>query len=374
MGIRRLVLAALATLAAFPVRADARALAVAWNDPDSERGALAAMRVVAPWDFLTPALEVGPNAVLHARGRDLFAVSPTDGTITAVDVRSWTIERTYELDAESDPQDIAVTPDRRAYVTRSGATHLLRLDLRTGEAVEVVDLGIFADSDGLPDLGRMVIHRGRLFVQLRRFDASEPGAFAQPLLAVVDLATEQLVDVDPDAPGVQAIELAGTPPRFRMQVFWRTRELMVSSTGNFFDQGGLELIDLTTLRSKGLVIREEDGNVGSDLGAFVRVATDRGFLAYSTDLLLSSHLHSFTFSGEVGPELQVSLDYFTPALAHDRPTDAIFSPDGNFGTTGIRVFDAETEAELTAEPTRTSGVPTDLLLLRATPRPAAPPD
>jgi hypothetical protein len=367
MRFSRLLLV-VASLAGIAGDAHARALAVAWNDDESGRGGLAAMRVVPPWDFVTPVIEIGLDAVLHARDDAIYALSPRDGSITAVDIRSWTVLRTYELGAGSEPQDIAVVPGRKAYVSRAGATRLLRLDLDTGAATEVVDLAPFADADGLPDLARIAVHRGRLFVQLRRIDSEDPLA-ARPALAVVDIATERVVDADPGTPGVQAIALEGTAPRFRMQIFWRTRELLLSSTGGFFDQGGIEVIDLPDLESKGLLIAEADGNVGADLGAFVRVDRDRGFLTYSTDLLLSSHLHEFTFAGDVGPELHVALDYFTPALVHDRPTDVLFAPDGNFGSTGVRAFEADGGRELTTVATPTSGPPSDLLLLRRTPRP-----
>jgi hypothetical protein len=361
------VLLALAATGA-PTRAQARSLAVAWNDPGG-RGAVAAMRVTAPWAFHTAPLEVGANTVLHASGAALYAVSPTDGSLTAIDVRSWTVSRVYDLGGGSDPQDVAVGSGGRAYVTRSGATHLLRLDLGSGETTEVVDLGPFADPDGIPDLGRMTVHQGRLFVQLRRLDASEPGGFARPAaLAVIDLASEQLVDADPVTPGVQPIALAGTPPRFRMQMARGTRRLFVSATGGFFDDGGVEAIDLDTLASTGLLLAEADGETGADLGAFVLVSPDRGFLTFSTDLLLSSHLVPFTFGGDVGPELHVSLDYFAPALVHERRGRLVFAPDGSFGTTGVRVFDAVTGAPRTLTSVATAGAPTDLLLLRRSPR------
>jgi hypothetical protein len=340
-------------------------VAVAWNDPATGRGAVAAIGTAAPWGFVTAAVETGADPLLHANRRTLYVVSPADGTLTAIDTRCWTVSRVYALGAGAVPQDVAVVR-RHAYVTRRDATHLLRLDLDTGATSEVVDLGVFADPDGVPDLGTMAIYKGRLFVQLRRIDTG--GATVQPALAVVDLASEQIVDVDPGRPGLQPIALVGTSPRFRMQVEARSRRLFVSATGGFFDHGGLEAIDLDALRSTGLVIAEEDGQVGADLGAFVMVAPDRGFLTYSTDLLLSSHLHSFTLAGDIGDELHVSLDYFAPALAYHRRTGLLFVPAGTSGQTGVEVFDAESEARLTHAPTPTSGAPTDLVPLRSGPR------
>jgi hypothetical protein len=90
----------------------------------------------------------------------------------------------------------------------------------------------------------------------------------------------------------------------------------------------------------------------------------RGYLVYSTDLLLSSHLHQFTLAGDIGPELHVSLDYFAPALEVEPRAGLLFVPDGTDGRMGINVFDAATGARLTPAPTATTGPPSDLVLLR----------
>jgi hypothetical protein len=177
--------------------------------------------------------------------------------------------------------------------------------------------------------------------------------------------------VDPVREGLQAIELAGTFPKMKMQVVEETRRLFVSATGAFFDAGGIEVIDLDDLRSDGLAIREDDDFTGADLGAFVMVDADRGFLAYSTDLLLSSHLHQFSLDGGVDEaELAVALDYFSPAIGYDPSTDSVFFPVGGSIENGLYVFDAATGERLTDRLIPTSGPPTDLIVLAAIPEPA----
>jgi hypothetical protein len=321
-----------------------------------------------PWQLVTPPIAVGRDAVLHDAGRTLYATSPSDGTITAIDVRCWRVLRVYDLGADSAPQDVAVASRDHAWVTLAGSSRLVRLDLATGSTTEETDLSAFGDAEGPADLGRMIVDRDRLLVQVRRLDGSAPDGFAAPaLLAVVDLATGATIDTDPARDGTQAIALAGTPPRFRMQILRPRRELLVSSTWAFFDRGGIEAIDLGTLRSKGLLVREEDGRVGADLGAFVMVRPDRGYLTFSTDLLLSSHLVQFTRSGEVGPQLHVSLDDFAPALAHDRATDRLFVPEVLGETVGVQVFDAGSGRQLSTVATPTGGPPADLLTLAKRP-------
>jgi hypothetical protein len=341
-------------------------LAVAWNDEASGSGRVRLLRTHAPWRFVAPALTVGADARLRRDGASLWAVSRAAGTLTEVDLATWSVARTIDLGAGSLPLDVAFSGAGRAYVSREGATTLLRIDLASGATAEVVDLGLFADADGVPDLGTLAVHEGRLFVQVLRLSAQGPApSTPPPMLAVVDLATEALVDVDPVTPGVQAIALAGRPPRMRMQVVPATRRLYLSATGGFFDEGGIEEVDLDALRSTGLVVREADGQVGADLGAFVLVSPTRGFLVFSTDFALSSHPSTFTLSGEVQPvpDLYVVLNWFAPALAHAPRARAVFFPEAGWVPGGLQVFDAATGARLTGAPIPLGGPPTDLELV-----------
>jgi hypothetical protein len=338
---------------------------VAWNDAKAASGTVRSLQTSPPSRFRGASVTTGANPLLHYAFGRLFVVSPLAGTITVVTPRSRGTARVYRLGDASEPEDIAVVSRRTAYVTLRRGTHLVRLDLRSGATADAVDLSLFADADGIPDLGTMAIDRGRLFVQVRRANEDGEFGFSPPAyLAVIDLATEQLVDVDSQTPGVQAIELQGTAPKQRMQIVGETRQLFVSATGGFFDAGGIEVIDLDTLRSLGLVIREADGFTGADLGPFVMVTPERGFLVYSTDLDLSSHLKGFSLSGGVEPgrERHVSVGYFVPSLVHDPRTHSLFVPDGTFGRRGIFVFDADSGEILTKEPIVTEGPPTDLLL------------
>jgi hypothetical protein len=210
----------------------------------------------------------------------------------------------------------------------------------------------------------MVVDGTRLLVQIRRWN-DDAAAFVPPaLLAVVDLENWTLVDVDPAAPGVQGIALQGTAPRGKMQFLAGSRRLHLSATGGFFDEGGIEAVDLDALHSEGLVIREADGLTGADLGAFLLVEPDRGFLVYSTDLALSSHLHVFRIpEGVEEAELYVSVGTFVPELVLDPATGSFFLPDGGGPPTGIHAFDARTGARRTGAIVEVGGSPGDLVLL-----------
>jgi len=368
------VICALLTLMRYAatLQAEDTAIAVAWNARPDGGGMLAAISPSAPWELLRPPIPIGKDTVLHAAFGRLYALSSSDRTVRVINPATWSVERSYPLPSRDEPVDLKVVSPGLAYVTRRNAPQLLRLDLASGMTQVGVDLSILADDDGNPDQGNMIVHDGRLFIQLERLNFDNPPPYPAPFIAVMDLTTEQLVDVNSAREGLQAIELEGTFPKMKMQVIEQSRKLFVSASGGFFDAGGIEVINLDNLQSEGLAIREADGLTGADLGAFVMVAGDRGFLAYSTDLLLSSHLHQFSMSGGVdNKELAVTLDYFSPAIEFHPATNSVFFPVNGALESGLHVFDATTGVRLNDRLIETSGPPTDLVLLTAIPEPAA---
>ncbi len=350
-GIAGRVFLALVALA--PVAHAVDRVVIAWDDDSAGTGRLQAFEAELPFAPASAVLEVGALGRVRHFGDRLYHISRSAGVVSVIDPGTFQVEKTFQIPSV---QDIAVTGPDTAYVTRSSATALLRLDLVTGQTAEAVDLAIHADSDGNPDMRTLIAHAGRLYVQLRRADGNL-GVFDGPLLAVIDIASETLVDVDPVADGVQSIALRGTGPRFKMQVVPETRRLFLSSTGNFHDYGGIEMIDLDNLASLGLVVQELVDEVGADLGAFVFTDAGGGWLSFSTDLLLSAHLHAFTLAQGVNAnEVQTTLFFFTPHLLHDPNTDYLYWLEPN----GFRVFDASSSASVSVGPIALSGEPTDL--------------
>ena len=337
---------------------------VAWDTP-AIQGRVAALDTAPPYAFATPELAVGADGLVRVAFGRVYHLSRTSGALTVIDPESWTPVKSFALGAASEPRDIAVIDADTAYVSRRSARYLWRLDLASGAKVDAVDLAPLGAGDGNPAMDTMLVRAGRLYLQL----AGEPGSPQPHAIAVIDLASETLVDADPATPGIQGIALLGTGPRFKMQRVPRSNRIMVSATGAFHDNGGFELIDLDTLVSLGLVVREQE-EAGADAGAFTMVDAQRGWLVFSTDLLLSSHLHAFTLTGGMDPsEADMSLDYFAPHLVYHAASNTLFWPEPD----GVQPFDATTGAPR-ADPTPLDGLPTDLELLapatRAIPVPA----
>ena len=325
---------------------------------------LAAVETREPWGVEPSGIALDGEVSLRVLEGRVVAVGRGSGVVTVVDPDRWTVEAAHPIGGALQLEDVALVAPGIACVSARDSASLFRLDLATGAVEAAVDLSVFADADGLPEPGTMLVDGSRLFIQIRRWN-DDAVAFVPPaLLAVVDLETWELVDTDPAAPGVQAIELEGTAPRGKMQVLPGSRLLHLSATGGFFDAGGIEAVDLDALRSDGLVIREADGLTGADLGAFLLVEPDRGFLVFSTDLALSSHLHAFRIPGGVEEgELYVSVGTFVPELVLDPGTGSFFLPDGGGPPAGIHAFDARTGARRTGAIVDVGGRPGDLVLL-----------
>jgi hypothetical protein len=132
-------------------------LAIAWNDHSNSNrtGWVQAMDANAPWSVLPGRIEVGSDALLRYAQGKLYVLRPSADMVSVIDPTTWQTTRSYTLRRGTEPEDIAVTAADTAYVTGRRATRLIRLTLSSGATEEVADLSLFADADGIPDLGGM---------------------------------------------------------------------------------------------------------------------------------------------------------------------------------------------------------------------------
>jgi hypothetical protein len=338
-------------------------LAVATSD--NLQGRCDTIAIDPPWTVSRGVEPLGVRSRLRYFYDRLYAINPSLDEIQVIDPVSFDTVRTFRLARGSSPEDILVVPPDRAFVTLYNGTAVAILDPTNGATRGSIDLAGFADADGLPEMSMMARDGDHLFIQIQRIDRTGTGIPVRPSwLAVVDLPTETLVDVDPDQPGVQGILLSGTVPSFRMHVDTRARRLFVSTPGPRLDVGGgIEEVDLDALRSLGFILSEKDA--GADLGGFVMVSPDAGYVLAHTDIVASSHLSSFTRAG--GQGLQILMNFgFIDTLAIDPVTAQLFFPDPFSLPFGVNVIDTHTDRVLTDAPLATGLPPWDPVVVRRT--------
>lgn len=338
--------------------------AVAVATSDNSQGSCDAIDVNPPWPVSQNLESVGIWARIRYFYDRLYLVNPTQDDIQVIDPVSYDTVRTLRMGRNTSPRDILVVSPDRAYVTLYDSAELAIINPTNGSPRGSVDLSGFADADGLPEMSMMARDGPRLFIQIQRVEHIVNSPVPPSWLAVLDLRTETLIDVEPDTPGVQGIRLHGTIPDHRMHVDSRARRLFVSAPGPRLNtSGGIEEIDLDALSSLGFILTEAE--ITADLGGFVMTSADAGYALAHTDFVESSHLHPFSRSQGQGLEIKVIFGVLE-TLALDRITSQLFFPDPFSMPYGVHVVDTLTDTVLTSSPLRTGLPPWDVAVVRPT--------
>lgn len=346
-------------------------VAIAWDDAAAGTSWVGVVAADAPNAFVAPPVQVSGDGVMRFADGVLYHVSRAAGELTRLTpgTDGGLSAETTAIGADYELRDMALVSPTTAWLSARARDFLVRVDLTSGVITNGLDLRPLGVAPGVLTPERMLVHEGRVYVQLRRLMGSNQTSF----VAVIDLGTESIVDADPVAPGPQAIALAGTEPRHKMQVVPGTRRLMVSATGALLDDGGIETIDLDTLTSEGVLLGDDDGFPTNDFGPFVMISPTRGWFSGATSIVESSHLFPVDLSNPQ-PTVAVGNEIFftAPHVVHDPVTNRIFWPIPD----GLRYYDATTgvEAPLSPAPIPT-GTTTDIEPMTfpaAAPVPGAP--
>jgi len=205
----------------------------------------------------------------------------------------------------------------------------------------------------------------RLYVALQRLDRDNGFAPVAPgYIAIIDMETDALVDVNPVEEGIQAWALAATNPASLIAL---GSTLYVSETSAFRDAaGGIEILDTTDLSSRGLVVTETE--LGGDVTWVCPVSAARGF-AVVVDASFNNVLVPINLEdGTVGTPLEGHSGAFTASLTVDG--SRLLVPDrGAFDapdSAGLLVFDVDS-GELLAGPIDVGLPPGTIVVLKDAP-------
>ncbi len=274
--------------------------------------------------------------------------------------------RQFSLGLGRNLQDIGFAADGTAWVSCYDTAELLHVDPDAGEVLHVVSTAAFADADGLPETGWLLVRDGQVYVSCQRLDRD--GWYApvgDSALLVLDHATRTWVDCDPDLPGVQGIRLAAPNP-YGQIVPWQDH-LLVPCVGWYgVPDGGVDVIDPAARVSLGLEATEAD--LGGDL-VDLDVDGDGRRLVVVADADWTTHVRRYPAPSAPGsPAGPASLIHSGTGYDHaDLACDGdwqLFVASRELGHAGLRVFDTASGAELTSAPVGT-GLPPALVVLPA---------
>jgi DNA-binding beta-propeller fold protein YncE len=244
--------------------------------------------------------------------------------------------RQFSTGNGSNPQDIAFATALKAYVSRYGSADLLIVHPSSGFPLGTISLASFADNDGLPEMARMALIGSYLFVACQRltsFAASNPS-----VVAVIDVRTDTIVDVDPATAGVQGIALTGRNPVTDFVYDAATHSLLIGCAGAFGAlDGGIERIDVLTFQSLGFVVTE--AALGGDIGDIAWNGPDHSYAVISDASFNASVVAWSATTGALvgsGP-VYAPGGFSLPDIAvNDR--GELYVCDNTFTAPGVRVF------------------------------------
>ncbi len=288
-------------------------------------------------DIIVTSASCGRPVVLQRTAGQLSLQDPMEplSSIGAIDL-------VLEEGQSPNPQAVLEVGPDKLYVAPLGLNQVLIVDASSLTVTGSVDLSGFVqegDVDGLVDPMGLERVGDKVFVALGNyyFDESFTQFFTTSLVAVIELATDELYDVDRGQPGVQAIELRAANP-FGGIVYDSAGERLLVGTVEGFEgrTGTIEVIELETLQSQGALVSE--GDLGAELQR----------IAVLPDGRVAAIVQSF-------PE-PASLLVVDPSEALVNPVQwaadvsgVLVTPTGlvAWGSTGVRVFDLETGANIT---------------------------
>lgn len=154
----------------------------------------------------------------------------------------------------SNPTDIVVVNEQKAYVIRYGKTKVwivnpsatTEADFKIGE----LDLSAYSDVDGVPEMHGAEIVNGKLFITIQRLANFSPTEIAY--VAVFDVATDTEIDTNYPGDSLKGIPLEIKNMNNDMVYVASDNAIYIQGVGDFSStiySGGIEKIDVNTYES-----------------------------------------------------------------------------------------------------------------------------
>ena len=268
----------------------------------------------------------------------------------------------------TNPHDIEIINPEKAYVTLYERPELLVVNPINGVEIKRIDLSIFADSDGLPEVSQIVSVDEIAYLSCQRLDRSTDwGPKDTSYIILVDKYSDELIDTNQALNGVQGITLSVSNPNRMINV---GRKLIVSGSAHFGDRnGGIDIIDLDTQLSLGIAI--DEAALGGDLNAIAMLDESRGYAVVSDENFKNSILPFDLSSKTVGEAISgLSGGYIADIVIEDGRL--IVADQGSFSdpkSVGLKVFDAESGDLLVSK--IDTGLPPVSIIILDSPTPTA---
>ena len=285
--------------------------------------------------------------VINRLGQDnVLVVDPADVTTPLTQ---------FSVGNGSNPRDIEILSEGKAYVSRYGSAELLIVDPRDGTELGTIDLSAYADADDLPEMDQIVRVGGNAYVSCQRLDREASFAPGDAFLVVIDIASDAIVgDILLSASNPNSVVVAG-------------EQIIVSTVAGFGDrEGGIVIVDTRSGTSTGIAISEQQ--LGGDLSALALRTSNAGFAVMLDENFANFVVPVNLSTGVIGAPLEGLSGGFIATVAIDG-NRLLIGDHGSFSdplSAGLKIYDATT-GSLLAGPIDTGLPPISIVVIDAEP-------
>jgi len=331
-------------------------------------GSCSTMLLQSPWTVGIDLYTIHSDAVARRWGDTIFVVNRylADNILVLDAANGYAVIDQYSTGLNSNPYDLEVVRPGRAYIPRYEETTLWVVEPLHGTLLATVDLSLFADADGIPEMAQVAAVGDFAFVSLQRLDRNSP--YLPPAggssLAVIDTRTDQVVDADPSTPQLDPIVLPAENPSGDLWYDRHLNRLLVVCSGNFLvADGGLVVVNPFTRQSEGFVATESQ--LGGDLQAARLASADLGWAIVSDASFRTLLLRFDVASGAVLDTVLTPAGFDLSDLEIS-DTGRVYVADRSAQAPGVRVYDAQS-AQLLSGPNNVGLPPFDIVLRDGSP-------
>lgn len=224
------------------------------------------------------------DAIARTAGNRVYIVGRSGcDYIRVLDTKNnYSLLEEYSVGSNTNPQDICIIDEQKAYVSRLASSEILVLNPQTGQQLGVIDLSSLDDGDGSPEPALMIyieeLHY--VFVAIQRLN--EWVNIAPSYVTVIDSRSDTIV---------KNIALEGLNPFTDFVYRSDEKQLFIGCNGSYglFD-GGIEFIDVISLKTQGYALHES--TIEGDLLKFEIISSDRGYVLFS-DIDFNTAIRAF---------------------------------------------------------------------------------
>jgi len=211
--------------------------------------------------------------------------------------------------------------DHKAYLLRYGSSEAWIVDpLAESEAdfkTGVLDLSIYDDGDGAPEMCAGVVVGDKVFIVLQRIDAA--GAPQTAYLAVIDAARDTAIDTGMDDGGLPGIPLTVKNPVY-IQYLEETGSIYVQGSGGLVPRpeydGGIEQIDPETYATA--MVLDDGDNDDHPHGYITAMAVVSGNEIFFLGAVSEEEQTLYRFDASAGSVAAVELNAADPGRLQNK--------------------------------------------------------